>query len=175
MLKMGSRYTKTNPWKMYPRNLDCFCGSGKVSRDCPCRNLMPQWITAVDEKEAWKEMREMIAYVRVMRSRNIVFKDEERAKKFQRIFSERDGSHYNDREMEKKGDQVRIDKIDAKLEAEFKARRIDLDEQIIREDVNRSGMGTNGDIDSVNGERGVSDATNELSKSSTEDGTGNQA
>lgn len=138
-----SIYTKTNPWKMYPRNLPCFCGSGLMAKMCLCTRLMPQMVTPRDAALAGKEMQEVVAYVHTLRKEGKIYIDEERAYKMKASFCERDGINIDETKMRREGDKERLRKIEVKKEVEFKKRRIDLDESTDGTNVDKSPVGRN--------------------------------
>lgn len=108
---------------------------------CPCTSLMPKLITPADRVRADKEFKEMFAYVRTLWAEGKTYRDKERASTFTRIFAERDGAHYNDKEAQVKGDMARGKKLDAKNLKEFQDRSINLDSEILHEALDDSESG----------------------------------
>ena len=158
MKKRGSPYTKANPWKRWPQYLPCFCGSGKRASLCPCTKLMPRLISPADERIAFKDRGEMIAYVRTLWTEGKIYRDLERAQKFVRLFAERDGAHYHDQQMKKEGLAVAAKRVDDKQRKEFQDRSINLDETIIRDSLNESGASGSGGGGAILGEGVFNDA-----------------
>jgi hypothetical protein len=157
-----SKYTKSNPWKMWPKNLPCFCGSGKTAKLCLCMKLMPQWISDQDMIVNAKDKMILLAHVRTLLKSGIRFTDERRSEKMMALFSNRDGVEYSDTSMKRKGDEVLEKRIDNRLKSEFEKRSIDLDSEIVGESINERRVGGSGVGNTVDGERSAGDAPNKF-------------
>lgn len=66
-----------NPFKKYPHNLACYCGSGKKFKKCHANNI-PETIPKVQEKEVKAYLERMVKYVSLLKSKGITYKVEER-------------------------------------------------------------------------------------------------
>lgn len=62
-----------NPLSKYPRNLACFCGSGKKFKKCHLY-LVPKYIYKTELKKLSKYVEDMIKIVSELKSKGIIYK-----------------------------------------------------------------------------------------------------
>ncbi len=65
-----------NPFKKYPLNLHCYCGSGKKFKKCHA-NAIQQCVKSSDVKQIKAYVDKMIAYVSELKSEGIVYKTQQ--------------------------------------------------------------------------------------------------
>ena len=65
-----------NPFRKYPQNLPCYCGSGKKFKKCH-RDVLPVCVKSSEVGQVEAYIKKMIAYISELKSEGIVYKTQQ--------------------------------------------------------------------------------------------------